>query len=523
MRLPMRCISASSASILALPLVAACAGRVPDPVAVAAAPEAVNAGSYVKLAASASHDPQARSLTYSWVIVKRPVGSNAQLIDANTPTPSFLADMPGEYVIELTVSNSLFSSKSQVTVIVSTCTATPPVVDAIQSSKASMNIGDTTQLTAAVTDADNAAPCSQNQTFTYTWALLRQPTGSTASLNNAHSETPSLTADKGGDYVVRLTVKDATGLSSQPKTFTVTVGNCGATNPTVVIAAPPTAIAPNSPAQLTATASDVDAACGAQTFTYQWSVRARPDGATASFSSSVIRNPLFTADKAGQYEISVVVTDVTGRVSDLAVAIVTVDECATPAPSLSNVAVSITDPQPGGPANINSPLHVGGSVLLTTTASEATACGVAAGSLSLTWSIVQRPAGSGATLDTSTAGAATFIADRNGQYRVTVFATDARGNQSAPKSVDLNTTSCGNNPIAAAIQDVAGARAFDDHLLTAVHATGRTFFTDDDDPAKCPVRFAGQYSFTWSVPSAAPAAGFVFDSTHGTQVRFTPG
>ena len=50
----MRCISASSASILALLLVAACADRVPDPVAVAAAPEAVNAGSYVKLDGSAS-------------------------------------------------------------------------------------------------------------------------------------------------------------------------------------------------------------------------------------------------------------------------------------------------------------------------------------------------------------------------------------------------------------------------------------------------------------------------------------
>jgi len=205
----------------------------------------------------------------------------------------------------VTVSNTVRVNEATVKVTATTCGASSPVVNAIHSTRTSMNIGDTMQLTADVTDADNAAPCSQNQTFTYTWELLRQPNGSTASLNNAHSETPSLTADKGGDYVVRLTVKDSTGLSSQPKTFTVTVGNCGATNPTVVIAAPATAIAPNSPAQLTATASDADAACGAQAFTYQWSVRARPDGATASFSSSVIRNPLFTADKAGQHEIGV--------------------------------------------------------------------------------------------------------------------------------------------------------------------------------------------------------------------------
>src|SRR5439155_5499957 len=53
--------------------------------------------------------------------------------------------------------------------------------------------------------------------------------------------------------------------------------------------------------------------------------------------------------------------------------------------------------------------------------------------------------------------------------------------------------------------------------------TGRGFFTDDDDSSKCPARFAGKYSFTWSVPSSAPDVGFAFDSTHGTQVRFTPG
>src|SRR5438067_11297456 len=181
MRLPMRRISASSASLLALLVVAACANRVADPVAVVATPEAVNAGSYVQLDGTASHDPQHRSLTYSWVIVERPVGSNSQLVDANTPKPTFLADMPGEYVIELTVSNSLFSSKTRVTVIVSTCSVAAPVVSAIHSSKATMNVGDTTQLTATVTDADNVGPCSQEQTFTYGWELVRQPTGSTAS------------------------------------------------------------------------------------------------------------------------------------------------------------------------------------------------------------------------------------------------------------------------------------------------------------------------------------------------------
>src|SRR5918912_2681155 len=117
MRLAMKRISASASSTLALLLAAACADRVPDPVANAGAQQSVNAGSYVQLDGTTSHDPQSRELTYSWVIISRPPGSNAQLIDANTPKPSFVADVPGTYLIELTVSNSLFSSKSQVTVV----------------------------------------------------------------------------------------------------------------------------------------------------------------------------------------------------------------------------------------------------------------------------------------------------------------------------------------------------------------------------------------------------------------------
>jgi len=175
-----------------------------------APPPSVNAGSYVLLNGSASQDPQGRPLSYAWSFLERPLGSNATLVDEHTATPSFLADVPGTYVLQLIVSNSvLTSTASMVSVQVSTCAASAPVITgSLHASKNPLNIGETTQLTAFVTDADNESPCNLNQTLSYSWVLIQQPAGSTAALNSEKSETPSLIPDKSGDYMVRLTVTD---------------------------------------------------------------------------------------------------------------------------------------------------------------------------------------------------------------------------------------------------------------------------------------------------------------------------
>src|SRR2546422_913523 len=309
-------------STAAAGLLASCAASVQAPIAeIAPLAGAVNAGNFVQLDGSGSRDPQSRSLTYSWSFTSRPLGSASTLLDANTPKASFHADLPGDYVVQLVVSNSLFNSTTAatVTVQVSECGANDPVINGIASSRPAMNIGDSTRLSAEVVDADNARGCDQNQTLDYAWVLTQQPEGSRASLNSEKSETPSFTADKAGDYVVRLIVTDSTGRSSAAKTFTVTVANCGAATPSVVAAAAPQTTNPNADGQLRPNGTDADIACGAeQTFTVQWSVRSRPDGSAAVLSNSRVINPTFTADKAGAYELGVVATDSTGRSSEVA-------------------------------------------------------------------------------------------------------------------------------------------------------------------------------------------------------------
>ena len=74
------------------------------PVADAGPDWCVIPGTTLTLDGSGSYDPGGNPLTFLWRIVDLPDGSQAQLSDADTATPSLTADVVGEYVIELTVS-----------------------------------------------------------------------------------------------------------------------------------------------------------------------------------------------------------------------------------------------------------------------------------------------------------------------------------------------------------------------------------------------------------------------------------
>src|SRR5688572_22781024 len=51
-----------------------------------------------------SHDPGAQLITFRWTVADAPPGSAATL-DASDPAPTFIADMPGSYVLQLVVVN----------------------------------------------------------------------------------------------------------------------------------------------------------------------------------------------------------------------------------------------------------------------------------------------------------------------------------------------------------------------------------------------------------------------------------
>ncbi|SDH14550.1 Right handed beta helix region [Dyadobacter soli] len=91
----------------------------------AGADQNVNAGSAVNLDGSASADSENKPFEFSWAFSKKPAGSTANLASATTAKPTFTADLPGEYEVELTISNANGQSKDKVLI---TATVIEPIV-----------------------------------------------------------------------------------------------------------------------------------------------------------------------------------------------------------------------------------------------------------------------------------------------------------------------------------------------------------------------------------------------------------
>jgi hypothetical protein len=92
----------------------------PEPIATltaqAGVDQNVKTGETVRLDGSASTSSTPAPFTYAWHFARKPAGSNAALTDANTARPTFIADLAGEYELELTINSQAVSSKDKVLV-----------------------------------------------------------------------------------------------------------------------------------------------------------------------------------------------------------------------------------------------------------------------------------------------------------------------------------------------------------------------------------------------------------------------
>ncbi|MFL5313327.1 MAG: PKD domain-containing protein, partial [Myxococcales bacterium] len=197
---------------LALVAPLACSQGVKSPTAAAAQPGTFATGNVIRLDGSGSTDPQGRPLFFEWSFTSLPAGSAATLSDSDKMLPSFVADMPGDYTIQLVVSNGVVTSAPvTVTVHVSACGFSPPAVTA---SPATFTVTPRTlvHLSVTATDADNQClPASAQQTLTLGWQVVSRPPESGAIVSDPSSATPTFTPDVPGSYQLRVVATDSTG------------------------------------------------------------------------------------------------------------------------------------------------------------------------------------------------------------------------------------------------------------------------------------------------------------------------
>jgi PKD domain len=139
--------------------------------------------------------------------------------------------------------------------------------------------------------------------LTYNWALTSTPDGSAASLTGATSVAPTFTADLAGTYVASLVVSDG---QADSNTATVTVVATIANAVPVANAG----VAQNVLAGTVVTLSGSGSSdANGDPLTYNWTLTSTPGGSAASLTGATSVAPTFTADLAGTYVPSLVVSD----------------------------------------------------------------------------------------------------------------------------------------------------------------------------------------------------------------------
>ena len=173
------------------------------PVADAGPDQTAVVGATVTLDASGSSDADGDPLTFAWALINIPSSSAATLSDPAAAGPTFVADVPGLYLVQLVVCDrALCGDPDTLTVLAST----PPVADA----------GPDQDVDAGATIVLDGGGSSDpdGDTLGFQWSLTTVPEGSTASLSDPAAVAPTFIADRAGSYVARLVVDDGVFESS---------------------------------------------------------------------------------------------------------------------------------------------------------------------------------------------------------------------------------------------------------------------------------------------------------------------
>lgn len=362
------------------------------PIANGGGNQAVQVGTTVILDASLSSVQAGKTPIYRWSFNSMPAGSAAKFQINNAMQPSFLADMPGTYVITLTVNDGNIDSVPAI------ITVTASVANVAPTANAGVNQNVTTGSTVTL---DGSATNDPNRDLlTYSWQMASRPAGSSAVLNKLSDVKPSFVADKNGAYVISLQANDGKATSELAY---VTINASTANSAPVAVAGVNQYVVQGTTVTLDGTASsDVNR----DLLTYSWSIAATPVGSNARLSNSTSAKSNLTPDLIGSYVVGLRVND--GTV-DSEVSFVTI--------TVSNINL-VPVASAGKSQNVN----MGDTVTLDASASADANNDL----LSYSWAFVSRPASSAAKLSDVTSAKPSFLADQSGNYVLSLSVSDGK-------------------------------------------------------------------------------------------------
>jgi hypothetical protein len=432
------------------------------PIADAGPDQTVAVGDTVLLDGSGSSDADGDLLTFLWSFVSRPEGSMAALIGADTVSPSFVVDQPGDYVLQLVVNDGTVDSAPD-TVVISTANSAP-VADA--GPDQSVFVTETVTLDGSGSTDVDGDPLS------YLWSFVSVPPGSNAMLSDPTAVMPMFVVDAAGQYVVQLLVNDGS-VDSAPDTVTITTLN----SPPVADAGPDQTVFVGETVTLDGSgSSDVDG----DPLAFQWALTTVPPGSLASLSDPTAVMPTFVIDQPGTYVAELIVND--GFVDS--------------APD--TVQVVTENSAPVADAGDDQNVEVNDVVMLDGSGSS----DVDGDPLTFAWSFLSRPPGSIATLSDPTAVMPSFTADVPGTFVVQLIVNDGL-RDSAPDTVTIDT---GNTaPVADAGPDQTVA------LAALVMLDGSGSFDPNGDPL----------TYAWALTSVPPGSSATLSDPNVVMPTFT--
>lgn len=336
---------------------------------------------------------------YQWQLVQKPLLSRSSPTSLQGLNTTLQPDVPGNYVLKLTVTDSKGVSLSeQLTLSVSAIgnNAAPSAVIGLD--KTSIKINEKIHLSAS----QSSDP--EGKALSYQWEILQSPVGAVFSFSAPSAVNTDFVANLVGHYKLQLMVSDGERKATQELILQADTQNQA---PRAEISSGQKKIRPGDTVNLTASASDPEG----DVLSYQWRLGIKPRDSQAKLTAPTAATTDLTVDLEGEYVVWMQVSDGEKKSFPKGVKIEAYHNFA-PEVSIQPFAGIVA---------------VGANRTLSVYATD-----VEGSPLRYQWTVIEAPANAKVQLSQPTQASTEFSADLPGNYYLSVVVTDNQGKASAP-------------------------------------------------------------------------------------------